>query len=65
MALKKMTEEEMQAAAGQQSEPVPEPDAALVKMLKYDASMGEHDKIEVHPTCVKAHQEAGWLIDRS
>lgn len=34
----------------------------LVHMVKFDALAGTKEDIDVHPTCVEAHQDKGWLV---
>jgi len=40
----------------------PAPAAEFVSMLKFDAAQGKAEKIEVHPSCVRAHMAAGWAV---
>jgi len=63
MALKKTDDD----AAEMRDSPQPQQfagDAALVPMVLFDPKNGIKDRIEVHPTCVVAHQEAGWMIEK-
>jgi len=64
MALKKMTDEEIAAAAEHQDVKVaaqPE-ETQLVKLLLFNANDGTAQYIEVHPKVVAEHRALGWAI---
>jgi len=56
MALKKVEDET------REPEPLPADEVVLVPMVLFDATRGEHSRADVHPTCVKAHKECGWMV---